>query len=69
MRLTNDSYVIVISTKTSVECYSRDEAGWLKVPLLGVLNRSDADAPAPNFHPYPSGYRLPYHFNHPITGA
>ena len=52
----------------NVTFFTSFEAGWLKVPLLGVLNRNDADAPAPNFHPYPSGYRLPYHFNHPITG-
>jgi hypothetical protein len=44
------------------------EEGWLKVPLLGRLDRPDADAPAPHFRPYPSGYHLPYHFNHPITG-
>ena len=53
----------------NVTFFTSFEAGWLKVPLLGVLDRKDADAPAPNFHPYPSGYRLPYHFNHPVTGA
>jgi len=31
MNLTNDSYVILISSKTSTERYYRDEAGWLKV--------------------------------------
>jgi hypothetical protein len=53
----------------NVTFFTSFEAGWLRIPLLGVLNRPDADAPAPNFHPYPSGFHLPYHFNHPITGA
>ncbi len=52
----------------NVTFFTSFEAGWLRIPLLGVLNRNDADGPAPNFHPYPSGFHLPYHFNHPITG-
>jgi hypothetical protein len=52
----------------NVTFFTSFEAGWLKVPLLGLLNRPDADAPAPHFHPYPSGYHLPYHYAHPITG-
>jgi hypothetical protein len=52
----------------NVTIFTSFEAGWLKVPLLGLLNRPDADAPAPHFHPYPSGYHLPYHFAHPIMG-
>jgi len=52
----------------NVTVFTSFEAGWLKVPLLGLLNRPDADAPAPHFHPYPSGYHLPYHYPHPITG-
>jgi hypothetical protein len=52
----------------NVTVFTSFEEGWLKVPLLGLLNRPDADAPAPHFHPYPSGYHLPYHFRHPITG-
>jgi hypothetical protein len=51
----------------NVTFFTSFERGWLKVPLLGLLNRPDADAPAPHFHPYPSGYRLPYHFGHPVT--
>ena len=35
MHLTNDSYVILISTKTSTERYYRDRAGWLKVSTRG----------------------------------
>ena len=52
----------------NVTVFTSFEAGWLNVPLLGLLNRPDADAPAPHFHPYPSGYHLPYHYPHPITG-
>ena len=52
----------------NVTFFTSFEAGWLRIPLLGLLNRNDADAPAPHFHPYPSGYHLPYHFKHPITG-
>jgi hypothetical protein len=52
----------------NVTIFTSFEAGWLKVPLLGLLTRPDADAPAPHFHPYPSGYHVPYSFTHPITG-
>jgi len=52
----------------NVTFFTSFERGWLNVPLLGRLDRPDADAPAPNFHPYPSGYRLPYSFAHPVTG-
>ena len=38
--LTNDSYVILISTKTSTERYYRDEAGWVKVSSRGRLFRA-----------------------------
>jgi hypothetical protein len=47
------------------------EAGWLKTPLLGQMDEHPtikADAPPTAFHPYPSGYRLPYHYKHPVTG-
>jgi hypothetical protein len=37
-------------------------------PLLGFLNRPDADASAPHFFLYPSGYPVPYSFSHPVTG-
>jgi len=52
----------------NVTFFTSFEAGWLRIPLLGLLNREDADMPAPHFYPYPSGYRLPYYFKHPITG-
>jgi hypothetical protein len=28
-----------------------------------------ADAPPTAFHPYPSGFHLPYSFPHPVTGG
>jgi hypothetical protein len=31
MKLTNDSYVILIHTKSATERYYRDKVGWLKV--------------------------------------
>jgi hypothetical protein len=52
----------------NVTFFTSYEAGWIKIPLLGILYRDDADAPAPHFHPYPSGYQVPYHFNNPVTG-
>ncbi len=43
------------------------EAGFLKVPKLSDTPFPHADAPATAYHPYPSGYRVPYPFRHPIT--
>ncbi len=44
------------------------EAGFLKVPKLSDTPFPHADAPATAYHPYPSGYHVPYPFQHPITG-
>lgn len=47
------------------------EDGWLKTPLVGRMDYHPTikpDAPPTAFHPYPSGYHLPYHFKHPVTG-
>ena len=41
--LTNDSYVILISTKTSTERYYRDKTGWLKVTARGRTLRATAE--------------------------
>lgn len=48
--------------------YTRFETGWLVQPLVGLLPMPGPDAPPTAFHPYPSGYHLPYSFPHPITG-
>jgi len=41
--LTNDSYVILISTKSSTERYYRDKIGWLKVSTRGRKFRATAE--------------------------
>ena len=43
MKLTNDSYVILIGTKNSTERYHRDKAGWLKVSARGRTFRMTAE--------------------------
>jgi hypothetical protein len=43
MKLTNDSYVILIGTKTFTERYYRDKAGWLKVGARGRKFRMTAE--------------------------
>jgi hypothetical protein len=63
-----DGHWLFTKLHWNITFFTSFDAGWLKIPLLGLLCRDDADAPSPNFHPYPSGYHLPYHYNHPITG-
>ena len=43
MKLTNDSYVILLATKNFTERYYRDEAGWLKVSARGRKFRMTAE--------------------------
>ncbi len=43
MKLTNDSYVILISFKTSTERYYRDKVGWIKVSTRGRKFRATAE--------------------------
>ncbi len=43
MNLANDSYVILISIKTSTERYYRDKAGWVKVSTRGRTFRATAE--------------------------
>jgi hypothetical protein len=43
MRLTNDSYVILIGTKNFTERYSRDKDGWMKVSARGRVFRMTAE--------------------------
>jgi hypothetical protein len=43
MRLTNDSYVIYMSTRNFTERYYRDQAGWLKVSARGQKFRMTAE--------------------------
>jgi hypothetical protein len=44
------------------------ERGFLKVPKLSDTPFPHADAPATAYHPYPSGYHVPYPYKHPVTG-
>jgi hypothetical protein len=43
MKLTNDSYVILIGTKNFTERYYRDKIGWLKVSARGRKFRMTAE--------------------------
>jgi hypothetical protein len=43
MKLTNDSYVILIGTKNFTERYYRDKTGWLKVSARGRTFRLTAE--------------------------
>ncbi len=47
------------------------EDGWLKVPVVGQNGPDEVikpDAPPAAYFPYPSGYHVPFHFTHPVTG-
>lgn len=43
MKLTNDSYVILINSKTATERYYREKTGWLKVSTRGRKFRATAE--------------------------
>lgn len=43
MKLTNDSYIISISTKNFTEKYFRDESGWVKISARGNKFRMTAE--------------------------
>jgi hypothetical protein len=43
MKLTNDSYIILIRTRVATERYYRDEIGWLKVSTCGRKFRATAE--------------------------
>jgi len=43
MKLTNDSYIILIGTKNFTERYRRDKDGWLKVSSRGRKFRMTAE--------------------------
>ena len=43
MKLTNDSYTILIGTKNFTEHYFRDKKGWLKVSAKGRTFRMTAE--------------------------
>ncbi|HEY4283936.1 MAG TPA: hypothetical protein VGM62_12795 [Chthoniobacterales bacterium] len=43
MKLTNESYVILIGTKNFTERYCRDKSGWLKISARGRKFRMTAE--------------------------
>ena len=43
MKLTNDSYVILIGTHNFTERYGRDQTGWVKVSARGRTFRMTAE--------------------------
>jgi len=43
MKLTNDSYLILLGTKNFTERYYRDKKGWLKVSTRGRKFRMTAE--------------------------
>lgn len=43
MKLTNDSYIILIGTKNFTERYRRDKIGWLKISARGRKFRMTAE--------------------------
>jgi hypothetical protein len=43
MNLTNESYVIRISTENFIELYYRDESGWMKVSSRGNVFHATAE--------------------------
>jgi hypothetical protein len=47
------------------------EDGWMKVPVVGQTGPDPniaPDSPPTVYQPYPSAYRVPCHYQHPISG-
>jgi hypothetical protein len=57
MRLTNDSYTILISTKNFTERYYRDKEGWLKLSARGKTFRMTAEQVLNHLLPALSGIK------------
>jgi len=57
MRLTNDRYTILISTKNFTERYYRDKKGWLKVSARGRTFRMTAEQVMNHLLPVLSGIK------------
>ena len=43
LKLTNDSYLILLKFKNSSESYYRDQAGWIKISTRGRKFRATAE--------------------------
>ena len=57
MKLTNDSYTIMLGTKNFTERYYRDEKGWLKVSARGRKFRMTAEQVLNHLLPALSGIK------------
>jgi hypothetical protein len=57
MKLTNDSYTILIDTKNFTERYYRDEEGWAKVSAHGKIFRMTAEQVLNHLLPALSGIK------------
>jgi hypothetical protein len=66
MNLTNDSYVIVVRTRSATERYYRDEAGWVKVSTRGRNFQATAEQVLNHLLPVLAGLRpgLTIHVEH-----
>lgn len=57
MKLTNDSYTILLGTKNFTERYCRDKKGWLKVSARGRKFRMTAEQVLNHLLPALSGIK------------
>jgi hypothetical protein len=57
MKLTNDSYTILIGTKNFTERYYRDKKGWLKISARGKTFRMTAEQVLNHLLPALSGIK------------
>ena len=57
MKLTNDSYTILIGTKNFTERYYRDKEGWLKLSARGKTFRMTAEQVLNHLLPALSGIK------------
>jgi hypothetical protein len=57
MKLTNDSYQILIGTKNFTEKYYRDKNGWVKVSAKGNIFRMTAEQVLNHLLPALSGIK------------
>lgn len=59
MKLTNDSYLILIYTKNFTERYFQDKTGWLKVSARGRKFRATAEQVLNHILPVLAGIKPP----------
>jgi len=57
MKLANDSYTILISTKNFTERYFRDKEGWVKISARGKIFRMTAEQVLNHLLPALSGIK------------